>query len=267
MHSLGRKVGDMKTWPAWALIVTMAVCANAQESRPTSSIAELERKLDQAVHDMKTLSGTIESLRSELDSLKQAPSQKADPAGIAPGKVQEKVPDESSKEAKDELADRIIGPDLGQNEHDHTLGAMPEIFVQSRYSIALIKGSDAAFDPNFRISRAEVRWAGKVADRLGAGVEIQYQEAPDGTPDRLLNDAFLEYYVNGHTTVKVGQFVKPFGFDVEQASSMRESPERAIFSGYFFPGERDRGVMLSGDLGFLSAPAFKDFCLLYTSPS
>lgn len=249
----------MKAWPAWALIVTMAVCANAQESRPTSSIAELERKLDQAVHDMKTLSGTIESLRSELDSLKQAPSQKADSAGIAPGEVQEKVPDESSKETKDELADRIIGPDLGQNEHDHTLGAKPEIFVQSRYSVAPIKGSDAAFDPNFRISRAEVRWAGKVADRLGAGVEIQYQEAPDGTPDRLLNDAFLEYYVNGHTTVKVGQFVKPFGFDVEQASSVRESPERAIFSGYFFPGERDRGVMLSGDLSFLSAPAFKDF--------
>ena len=164
---------------------------------------------------------------------------------------------EPSKEAADELADRIVGPDLGQNERDHNLGAKPEIFIQTRYSVAPIEGSGAAFDPNFRISRAEARWAGKIADRIGAGLEIQYQEAPDGTPDRLLNDAFLEYYFNAHTTVRAGQFVKPFGFDVEQASSVRESPERAIFSGYFFPGERDRGVMLSGDLGFLSAVFYR----------
>lgn len=43
---------------------------------------------------------------------------------------------------------------------------------------------------------------------------------------------------------------------MEQSSAVRESPERAIFSGYFFPGERDRGVVLSGDFGFLKAPAF-----------
>jgi hypothetical protein len=63
----------MKTWPALALVAALAVPANAQESRPTPSIVELESKLDQAVRDMKTLSGTIESLRSELDSLKQSP--------------------------------------------------------------------------------------------------------------------------------------------------------------------------------------------------
>jgi Phosphate-selective porin O and P len=248
----------MQTWPALVLIAALVVPANAQESRPTARIAELETKLDQAVHDLKTLSGTIESLRSELDSIKQVPPHAGDSADSGPSNESSQVARESSKKDADEFADRIIGPDLGQNEHDHTLGAMPEIFLQSRYSVAPIKGSEAAFDPNFRISRAEMRWAGKIADRLGAGVEIQYQEATDGTPDRLLNDAFLEYYVNGHTTVKVGQFVKPFGFDVEQASSMREAPERAIFSGYFFPGERDRGVMLSGDLSFLPAPAFKD---------
>jgi Phosphate-selective porin O and P len=248
----------MKTWPALVLIAALVVPANAQESRPTARIAELETKLDQAVHDLKTLSGTIESLRSELDSIKQVPPHAGDSEDSGPRNESSHATRESSKEATDELADRIIGPDLGMNEHDHTLGAMPEIFLQSRYSVAPIRGSEAAFDPNFRISRAEMRWAGKIADRLGAGVEIQYQEALDGTPDRLLNDAFLEYYVNDHTTVKVGQFVKPFGFDVEQASAVRESPERAIFSGYFFPGERDRGLMLSGDLSFLSAPAFKD---------
>jgi Phosphate-selective porin O and P len=248
----------VKTWPALALVAALVVPANAQEFHPTPSIAELESKLDQAVRDMKTLSGTIESLRSELDSLKQSPPHADD--SVASGTDHElgQAAPEPSKEAADEFTDRIVGPDLGQNERDHTLGAKPEIFIQTRYSVAPIEGSEAAFDPNFRISRAEVRWAGKIADRIGAGVEMQYQEAPDGTPDRLLNDAFLEYYFNTHATVRAGQFVKPFGFDVEQASAVRESPERAVFSGYFFPGERDRGVMLSGDLGFLSGPPFKD---------
>jgi hypothetical protein len=249
----------MKIWLALVLIAVSVTPANAKQSRPTTSIAELETKFDQAAHEIQTLSGTIETLRSELAFLKQVPAGAGDSAATEPRNKSSQAAAESSKKDADEMVDRIIGPDLGQNERDHKLGAIPEIFLQSRYSVGPIKGSEVAFDPNFRISRAEMRWAGKIADRLGAGVEIQYQEATDGTPDRLLNDAFLEYYANVHTTIKVGQFVKPFGFDVEQASSMREAPERAIFSGYFFPGERDRGAMVSGDLSFLSTPALKDF--------
>ena len=49
-------------------------------------------------------------------------------------------------------------------------------------------------------------------------------------------------------SVRVGQFVKPFGFDIQQSSAERESPERGIFAGYFFPGQRDRGVMLHADV-------------------
>jgi phosphate-selective porin len=139
------------------------------------------------------------------------------------------------------------------------LEARPEIFIQTRYSVAPIDGSDPAFQPNLRLSRVETRWAGKINDRLGAGIEIQFQESVEGSPEKLINDAFLEYYLNDHTTVRAGQFIKPFGFTIQQSSWLRESPERPIFSGYFFPGERDRGIMLSGDLGFLAAPAFKDF--------
>jgi phosphate-selective porin len=71
----------------------------------------------------------------------------------------------------------------------------------------------------------------------------------------LVNDAFVEYYLNDHTTIRAGQFVKPFGFDIQQSSSVRESPERAIFAGYFFPGQRDRGILLSGDLRFMRVAA------------
>jgi hypothetical protein len=63
----------VKTWPALVLVAALVVPADAQEFHSTPSITELESRLDQAVRDMKTLSGTIESLRSELDSLKQSP--------------------------------------------------------------------------------------------------------------------------------------------------------------------------------------------------
>ena len=46
----------------------------------------------------------------------------------------------------------------------------------------------------------------------------------------------------------MGQFVKPFGFDIQQSSAERESPERGIFAGYFFPGQRDRGVMVHAEM-------------------
>ena len=79
----------------------------------------------------------------------------------------------------------------------------------------------------------------------------------EGSPEKLVNDAFLEYYLTDHATILAGQFVVPFGFTVQQSSWVRESPERPIFSGYFFPGERDRGVMLFGDFAFLPAAGFK----------
>ena len=129
--------------------------------------------------------------------------------------------------------------------------------MQARYSALPIRDANSEFEPNFSLTRIETRWAGRVANRLGAGVEIQFHPAIDGSPEELVNDAFLEYYLNDHTTVRVGQFIKPFGFDIQQSSSVRESPERAIFAGYFFPGQRDRGVLLFGDLDFLDVAALR----------
>ena len=77
------------------------------------------------------------------------------------------------------------------------------------------------------------------------GFEIHYHPAPAGAAVELVNDAFVEYYPSDAVTIRAGQFIKPFGFDIQQSSSVRESPERGIFAGYFFPGQRDRGVMVT----------------------
>ncbi|MGH9629916.1 MAG: porin [Bryobacteraceae bacterium] len=94
----------------------------------------------------------------------------------------------------------------------------------------------------------ETRWSGRVSERLGIGFELQYHPAPQGSSFEIVNDAFLEYYASEKLTIRAGQFVKPFGFDIQQSSSVREAPERGIFAGYFFPGQRDKGVMLMADL-------------------
>ncbi len=128
--------------------------------------------------------------------------------------------------------------------------------MQARYSAPPIRDASSEFEPNFSLTRIEIRWAGRVANRLGAGVEIQFHPAITES-GRVGKRRFLEYDLNDHTTVRVGQFIKPFGLDIQQSSSVRESPERAIFAGYFFPGQRDRGLLLFGDFGFLDVAALQ----------
>jgi hypothetical protein len=152
----------------------------------------------------------------------------------------------------------MIDPSLNADERKNALNMKPELFVQARYST--FPGNDASvsnFASNFRVSRAEMHWSGRISDHLGAGFEIQYHPANDGDPTQLINDAFLQYYPTAHLAVTAGQFVIPFGFDNSQSSSVRESPERAMFVGYFFPGHRDRGVMVQGDLGSLNVSALE----------
>jgi hypothetical protein len=240
------------------LISTIPAVADGQDR--DQRIADLERQLAEAKGSVTTLQKTIESLSKEVQALRQPDSKAAEPAAAAApstGAASESAGATENDPAK-EFADRIIGPEIGGNERDHMFEAKPEVFIQTRYSVAPLEGSGTAFDPNLRLSRIETRWAGKINDRLGAGFEIQFQESVEGSPEKLVNDAFLEYYLTDHATIRAGQFVVPFGFSVQQSSWVRESPERPIFSGYFFPGERDRGVMLFGDFGFLPAAGFKD---------
>lgn len=240
--------------PTALLVLLLSIVpgmANAQDR--DQRISDLERELAAAKSSIAVLQKTIDSLSNEIGALHHPEKKPEMEVGTAVKKESRGKPD-----AAEEFTTRIIGAENGKNEHDSELNAKPEIFIQTRYSVAPVDGSGTAFNPNLRLSRIESRWAGKINERLGAGVEIQFQESVEGSPEKLVNDAFLEYYLTDHATIRVGQFIKPFGFDVQQSSVLRESPERPIFSGYWFPGERDRGVMLSGDLGFLPSPAFKD---------
>lgn len=73
---------------------------------------------------------------------------------------------------------------------------------------------------------------------------------PDITSSGVtLKDGYVELiepWTKWHHTLTAGQFNWPFGFEIMYSSSSREMPERSLVMRTLFPGERDRGVMLSG---------------------
>ena len=166
----------------------------------------------------------IESLEKEVETLKRQVE-----ALQGNGQPQ-------SSAAVSEPVDEILAPDLGSDERENPLGSKPEIFLQTRFSKLLVKGAaEGEADQNFQMTRIEARWAGRLSPRWGAGLELQFHPALEGAPEEIVNDAFMEFYASREVTIRAGQFIKPFGFDIQQSSADREYPERAMFAGYFFP--------------------------------
>jgi hypothetical protein len=74
--------------------------------------------------------------------------------------------------------------------------------------------------------------------------------APDvSSSGATLKDAWIELtepWTSWKHTLTAGQYTWPFGFELQYSSSNREVPERSRVIRALFPGERDRGLMLSG---------------------
>jgi len=218
-------------------LLTLPALTLAQAPADPARVEALEAQLRVAQENLAALTETIENLVVELDRIKGV-----DIAG---------APDQGELETEPQgsYADRMLVTDLGHDERGEDLTSRPELFIQTRYHANPIdEATEDDVVRNLGINRVELRWAGQVSEKIGMGYEMQFHPALDGAAEELVNDAFVEYYVNDSITLRTGQFVKPFGFDIQHSSSDRESPERGIFAGYFFPGQRDRGVMLAADL-------------------
>jgi hypothetical protein len=250
----------MRAKPASPILVLIAGTMLALNS-PCGAAAEdadriraLEAQLNAARARAFELETTLAALAADLAMLKQeAGSSSREVAATQAERERREGFSRSAGRIDDVESQRregILAPDLGADERGGELAARPELFLQTGFAAERIDGAtpDDAVE-NFTLNRLEMRWAGPIAERLGLGVELQYHPAPNGASEELVNDAFVEYYASDAITLRVGQFVKPFGFDVQHSSAARESPERAIFAGYFVPGQRDRGAMLAADLG------------------
>jgi hypothetical protein len=227
---------------AWAFAATPAL--HAEEQR----VADLESQLADARAKIAELESRLGTIAADVEALKTRQSAEPKAEQLA---AKSPRPNTARQAGDDESAwhDQILVPDLEADERDHDLTGRPGLFVQAGYAARPIDGTTKDdVIKNFTLTRVEAGWLGRISDQLGMGFEIQYHPAPAGASEELVNDAFVEYYVSDAVTLRVGQFIKQFGFDVQQASDVRESPERAMFAGYFFPGQRDRGAMVMTDL-------------------
>jgi hypothetical protein len=222
--------------------VSVYVCLLAASPPSVAQPADADR-IAALEADLRTAQARVAELESTLDSLA---------AAVVELKAQPTAPERQAPSEDGEFAERIIITDLGSDDREEQLRGKPELFVQTAYFANRIDNAtvDDA-DLNFGINRMELGWAGSVSERFGMGFELQYHPAPDGASEELINDAYVDFYASDWLTLRAGQFVKPFGFEIQQSSSERESPERGIFAGYFFPGQRDRGFLLRADLGEL----------------
>ena len=126
------------------------------------------------------------------------------------------------------MPSRFSFPIFTRTRSRTNLEPKPEIFIQTRFSHGFVSGAtleDAT--QNFEVTRIETRWAGHLSDRVGVGLEFQFHPALEGAPEELVNDAFIELYMTPGLTLRAGQFVKPFGFDVPRSSAEREFPNAA----------------------------------------
>jgi hypothetical protein len=231
----------------------------------TEQLRQMQERLDAA---LKQLSDTQAEVRSLATQLQQVQKQTSLPAPKSTTTVAESVehatptavvpsgtsaPAAAEFEEKDPVArfqERIVDAGLNGDERGNKLSLKPELFVQARYSTFPDHHATVSnFASNFRVSRVEAHWSGRINERFGAGFEIQYHPANDGDATQLINDAFIQFYPSERVAFTAGQFNIPFGFDNSQSSAVRESPERAMFVGYFFPGHRDRGVLVQGNVG------------------
>jgi len=218
------------------------LAAAAQDDRIAALEAQLTATQEQVTQMQAVVQALVEQVAAARDDL---PQVEGAPAALSFAEPPQRI----EPELEETFADQILVRDLSHDERDHELEARPELFIQSRYTAIPIEGATGDdVTANFGLSRLELRWAGRVSDKIGMGYEIQFHPAPDGASEELVNDAYVEYYANDAITIKAGQFVKPFGFDIQHSSSVRESPERGIYAGYFFPGQRDRGVLVSAKL-------------------
>lgn len=121
-------------------------------------------------------------------------------------------------------------------------------YFQARYEYNDSSKGTALYDDfsknpnanNFYIRRGRL----KVSMQPGQTSKfVFYLDASKNTVS--LKEAYVDLYkkVKQHSfTLTAGQFIYPFGYEIEYSSSKRDFPERSLAENKLFKGERDRGV-------------------------
>ncbi len=206
--------------PAPAPLPASAV-APADLEKVEKLVDEYKVELTVLGTDLKQVREEVAAIRGELDTMKE---------DIDPIKAQVLDPEGA-------LA-TVVG-DVSKLKKIKLSG-----YVQARYQ-------DNQNDTNssFFVRRARLKAEGSVGKATKVVLQID-AGGNDKNSSVTLKDAYMEYFLHGIQEVQpkltMGQFKWPFGYEVVQSSGDREAPERSDVIRALFPGERDKGVMISG---------------------
>lgn len=123
-------------------------------------------------------------------------------------------------------------------------GYLQAQFVDDERSRNELAGAGTRNLDQFSVRRARVKFTYQMTP------SSRFVLQPDVTSSGVtLKDGYVEFtepWTSWKHTLTAGQFNWPFGFEIMYSSSAREVAERSRVVRTLFPGERDRGVMLSG---------------------
>lgn len=157
-------------------------------------------------------------------------------------------------EEESDVAGRVESIEETLTEAKNILDALSRLkvsgYVQAQY-VQSERSRDEATGPGgtrnldqFSIRRGRVKFTYQMTPTS------RFVLQPDFTTSGVtLKDGYVELiepWTTWHHTLTAGQFSWPFGFEIMYSSSAREMPERSLVVRTLFPGERDRGAMLSG---------------------
>jgi hypothetical protein len=124
-------------------------------------------------------------------------------------------------------------------------------YAQARYEARqnAVNGLDATGKPGladtFNIRRGRLKFT--FAANKWSTLVISPDFASKGFTLKDLYIDLNDQWTKTHK-LRVGQFNVPYGYEIEESSSAREMPERSRWERVLFPGERDRGAAIYGDL-------------------
>jgi hypothetical protein len=129
-------------------------------------------------------------------------------------------------------------------------------YMQPQYQVTSEKGANSFAGGNFQdmadnrfmLRRARVKIDYRLPGKDGSFPLALFTFQFEATErDMNVRDVFVRIYEPGsHAfSLTAGLFARPFGYEVNLSSSVRESPERGRMSQTLMPSERDLGAMVS----------------------
>jgi hypothetical protein len=153
----------------------------------------------------------------------------------------------------EELAEKLAALEEAQRKQTSRSDALSRLrisgYIQPQYvhdesSIDELSGTSTGNRDQFSVRRGRVKFTYQATPTSRFVLQPDVSSSGVSLKDGYLD--LIEPWTSWKHTLTAGQFIWPFGFELQNSSSSREMPERARAIRTLFAGERDRGVMLSG---------------------